>query len=164
MVWARTKLALQDDIISPRPRITIDFKGREPEKFYKEIPELISTVFRVHHESIQEKKFTMHRGEPNKFKADWEVVKDLDKFSYFMITISLKGESSKGHGSAEITIEPILRTEYPQDTYWQRSLFYEIMRMFWHSVFYTSKRQRYIIEGRRLIGIFVENLKALTRV
>ncbi len=164
MVWARTKLAIEDSLISPRSRINIEFRGREPQKFYNEIPKLIATVFRVHPESIQEKKFTMHRGEPEKFKADWEVIKDIDKFSYYRILVSITGQSVKRHGEAAITVEGLLRTEYPQDTYWQRSLFYEMLRMIWHTLFYTSRRQRYMVDGKRLISLFIDDLKQLTRV
>ncbi|MBU3896892.1 MAG: hypothetical protein KJ697_03080 [Nanoarchaeota archaeon] len=164
MVWARTKLVIQDDLINPRTRMVIDFKGKNPQKFYHEIPKLIATSFRVHSDSIQEKKFLMHKGDPEKFEADWEIIKDLDKFSYYRILVSMKGASSGGHGSAGITIEGLLRTEYPQDTYWQKSLFYEIMRMFWHSFFYTSKRQKYLDDGKSLISFFLDDLKNLTRI
>jgi len=164
MVWARTKLAIEDDLLRPRSKIIIDFKGRNPQKFYDEIPKLISTSFRITPSAIQEKKFMMHKGDPEKFKAEWEVVKDLDKFSYYRILVSLEGVSSKGAGSAMIAVEGTLRTEYPQDTYWQRSLLYEVLRMFWHSSFYTSKRHYYLDEGKSLITFFVDDVKALTRV
>ncbi len=163
MVWGRTKLVLQDDLIGPRSRMTIDFRGREPVRFYHEIPKLIASAFRVQPESIQEKKFTMHKGDPERFKADWEIIKDLDKFSYYRFTVSIDGQSSKGHGEANIVIDGLLRTEYPQDTYWQRSLFYEIIRMTWHNIFYTSKRQRYINDGKKLLSMFIDDLKELTR-
>jgi len=163
MVFARNKLVIQDDLLTPRPRMIIEFSGKEPQRFYKEIPKMISTVFRIHSNTIQEKKFVMHRGDPEKFKADWEVIKDIDKFSYYKFGVSLSGESSRGHGKASIVVEGLLRTEYPQDTIWQRSLFYEIMRMFWHGIFYTSKRQRYMVDGQRLISVFVDDIKELTR-
>ena len=163
MVFARNKLVLQDDLFSPRPRMNIEFTGKTPQKFYKEIPKLISTVFRVHSNTIQEKKFVMHKGDPEKFKAEWEIIKDIDKFSYYKIDVSLTGESSRGHGKAFIVVSGILRTEYPQDSVWQRSLFYEIMRMFWHGIFYTSRRSRYMKDGQQLMSIFVDDLKQLTR-
>lgn len=164
MVWARTKLVILDDLVSPRYRINIEFRGREPQKFYREIPKLIATVFRVHGDSVQEKKFTMHKGEPEKFKADWEIIKQIDKFSYYRIIVTIQGQSARGHGEAIVNVEGTLRTEYPQDNFWQRSLFYEILRMTWHSVFYTSRRSRYLIDGKRLITMFTDDLKEMTRV
>lgn len=139
MVWARAKLMLEEDLFRPMPFITIKFSGKNPERFYKEIYNLLLVSFRVHEHSIQEKEFNWSKGETEKFRIVWELNKDLDKFSYYFIIVRLIGESSKEGGKAEIEVEGVLRTEYPQDTFWQRSLPYEILRMFWHTVFYGSK-------------------------
>jgi hypothetical protein len=164
MVWARTKLMIHDDLLKPLPRMTIRFSGPNPEKFYKEIYNLIVMSFRVPEHSIQERDFSWTKGDPEKFSARWEVNKDLDKFSYYWIDVALSGEMSKGHGKADITVESALRTEYPQDTIWQKSLLYEFLRMTWHSLFYGSKRDEYMREGRRLLSFFLDQLKAMTRV
>ncbi|MDD5416422.1 MAG: hypothetical protein PHU12_00420 [Candidatus Aenigmarchaeota archaeon] len=164
MVWARTKLVIEDSLIRPRDKIFFDYKGKNPHKFYEELPKLMATVFRIHSENIHEKKFSVTKGDPEKIKAEWEIVKDLDKFSYYIIYVSVDGQSSKGHGAARVTVEALLRTEYPQDTYWQRSLLYEILRMFWHKFFYTSKRHTYVDEGRGLITVFLDDIKSMTRV
>jgi hypothetical protein len=41
---------------------------------------------------------------------------------------------------------------------------YEILRMFWHTTFYGSKRDEYLREGRRLMSLFCDQVKTLTRV
>jgi hypothetical protein len=164
MVWARTKLMIHDDLLKPIPKIRIHYKGPNPEKFYKEIYKLVQVTFRVPDHSIQEKEFHWTEGDPRKFKVTWEVNKDLDKFSYYWIQITLSGESSKGYGKAEIVIEGALRTEYPQDTFWQRSLLYEVLRMFWHSTFYAPARDRYLREGRMMLASLIDHLKRMTRV
>jgi hypothetical protein len=164
MVWARTKLMIHDDLLKPLPRMTIKFSGPNPEKFYKEIYNLIIMSFRVPEHAIQERDFNWSKGDPEKFSARWEVNKDLDKFSYYWIDVILRGEMSKGHGKADITVEGALRTEYPQDTFWQKSLFYEFLRMTWHTFFYASKRDEYMREGRRMLSFFLDQLKAMSRV
>ncbi|NIO44849.1 MAG: hypothetical protein GTN36_04850 [Candidatus Aenigmarchaeota archaeon] len=164
MVWARAKLMIEDDLLKPEPVATIKFSGRNPERFYKEIYNLLLVTFRVHEHSIQEKEFLWSKGEPEKFKVRWEINKDLDKFSYYFLKVTLAGETHKDHGKAEIEVEGMLRTEYPQDTLWQRSLFYEMGRMFWNTVFYKSKRDEYLREGRRLIALFCRQVKTLARV
>jgi hypothetical protein len=163
MVWARTKLMIHDDLLKPLPRMKINFVGSNPEKFCKEIYDMLLATFRVSEHSIQEKEFQVVKGDPEKFKIKWEVNKDLDKFSYYWIAVELSGEVSKGHGKADITIEGALRTEYPQDTFWQRSLLYEFLRMIWHSTFYSSERDEYLREGRVLLSLFINQLKILTR-
>jgi len=95
----------------------------------------------------------------------FEVVKDLDVFSYVIIRVNLSGEAKHSRqfgkeGTAKIEIEPILRTEYPQDTLWQRSLFYEMFRTFWHKTIYEDKRKRYVTECRETSFRFLEEIKS----
>ncbi len=161
MVWARTKLVIQDDLLRPSNVITLSYKGKNPERFYREVPKLAAAVFRVRESEIQEKKFSWSEGDPVKFKVSWEIDKELDGLSYYHILIDLKGESSKGFGKVSISIEGALRTEYPQDTVWQKSVIYEMLRIVWHKTFYHGKRSEYLEEGRRLMAIFVEELKKL---
>ena len=164
MVWARSKLMIHHDLLRPVKKMTMKFSGKNPEKFYKEIYNLILVTFRVPEHSIQEKEFEWSTGEKQKFKIRWIVNKDLDKFSYYWIQIDLRGQTSGGIGNASISVDAALRTEYPQDTFWQRSLLYEFMRMFWHSTFYSPQMDEYLKEGRRMLSQFLDNLKQLTVV
>jgi len=164
MVWARTKIMIHDDLLRPIPKMIIRYEGHNPEKFYKEIHDLILVTFRVSEHSVQEKEFHWFKGTPEKFKIKWEVNKDLDKFSYYWIQVSLDGEVHKTKGKANISVEGALRTEYPQDTYWQRNLLFEFLRRIWHVTFYSGKRDEYLREGRRMLSMFVNELKVLTRV
>ena len=163
MVVARTKLMIQDDLLRPRALMTISFKGPDPEKFYREIPALLISAFKAHEDQIQEKKFAWHKGEPDRFKIDWELNKDLDRFSYYHIEIKLEGHTEKKQGIAEVTVAGTLRTEYSQDTFWEKSLLYEFLRMTWHQFFYAPKRDGFIREGRRIMSMFIDDLKKLTR-
>ena len=161
MVIARTKLMIHDDLFRPVPRLFVEYHGANVDELYDEIPKLVHAVFRVPVHNIQESKFSWTKGDPEKFKVIWEVSKDIDKFSYYYLQIVFEGQISKGKGHAKLSMEASLRTEYPQDTYFQRSLIYELLRMTWHSTFYTSKREEYIREGRRLMTQLAEKLKGL---
>ncbi len=162
MVIARTKLTIHDDLLRPWPKVIINYKGPDPKRIYTEVPNLLATVFKVHTGQIQEKKSYWQKGDPERFKVSWEMHKDLDKWSFYIIKVDLDGEISKGVGYASITIDGALRTEYPQDTIWEKSLLYEFLRMMWHRMFYEKKREEYLKEGKRLIATFVEELKRLT--
>lgn len=163
MVWARTKLVVQDDLLRPRNKFMINFKGPHPEKFYHEIPKLLTSVFKITEDEIQEKKIIWSHGDPEKFRVVWEMNKELDALSYYNLEIEFEGFSSKGLGEVKITIIGLLVTEYPQDTVWQKSLLYEMLRIFWHKTLYLGKRNEYIGEGRRLLTIFIDELKEMTR-
>lgn len=163
MVWARTKLMIHDDLLKPRRRIKVHFEGPHPEKFYKEIYHLLLVTFRIPEDSIQEKDFVCKKGDPEECSAKWEVNKDLDKFSYYWIQVSLDWSVSNGIGKTDVTVQGALRTEYPQDSFWQRSLLYEFLRRIWHTTLYTPKRDEFLREGRRTMSTFVDMLKGLTR-
>ncbi|MBN2202789.1 MAG: hypothetical protein JW700_01190 [Candidatus Aenigmarchaeota archaeon] len=164
MVWARSKLMIHDDLLRPVPKMKMSFKGVDSRKFYKEIYNLLLANFRVHEHSVQEKEFSWSKGKTEKFKIKWELNKDLDKFSFYWVEVSLEGEASGSSGSAQISVEGALRTEYPQDTKWQKSLLYEFLRMLWHSSFYSSKRDEYLREGRYLLSSFVNEIRVLSSV
>ncbi len=162
MPLARARLLIHDDIIQPRPQINLHFSGVNPTIFYHELPKIISSVFRMHAGALQEKKSQYTKGDTEKVKVSWEGFKDLDKFSFYQIELELEGSAPKGGvGTAAVQIKAGLRTEYPQDTYWERSLLYEVLRMFWHTMFYQSKREDWLKEGRRLVAVFTDQVKKL---
>lgn len=162
MVWAKTKLQIQDDLLRPKTSAEIIYEGPKIERFYKELPKMLLSVFRAGEHEIQEKLINWTAG-GKKFFAEWELFKELDKYSFYAIRLRLSGKKNdKGMGKVKIVVEGWLRTEYPQDTIWQRSLLYEFLRMFWHTTFYAPRHLRYLAEGRRLIALFIENVKRLT--
>jgi hypothetical protein len=63
-------------------------------------------------------------------------------------------------GTLKIRVEGRIRTEYPQDTVWQRSLIYEMFRTFYHKIIYEGTRKKYIETCRAELGRFNEELRA----
>jgi hypothetical protein len=160
MVWARTKLLIWDYIFEPVKDIKVSYTGPHPEKFYKKTREIIKTVFNVPDAYVQEKNYNWEKGKDvDKFEIDWEVNKILDTFSYITVELTLRGFSSGGEGKAEIRIRPRLITEYPQDTAWQKSIVYEMVRRFWHKRYYHRKRMEYLNFAKELIVSFETSIK-----
>ncbi len=160
MVWARNKLLIYDYIFEPAKDIKVEYKGPAPEKFYKKVNELIRTIFNVPDAYVQEKNYSWEKGkESERFEIEWEVTKVLDNYSYITIEIALKGFTLNGEGKASIKIKPRLITEYPQDTVFQNSIFYEMARRFWHQFFYHHKRMEYLNFGKELLTSFESAIK-----
>jgi hypothetical protein len=160
MVWARTRLLIWDYIFEPVKRIKINYTGPSPDKFYSKINELIRTVFNVPDAYVQEKEYTWEKGEEaERFEIKWEVNKLLDMFSYITMEISLNGFSAKGNGRVAMVIRPRLITEYPQDTVWQNSIVYEMLRRVWHKFFYHQKRMEFLNMGKELVVTFEKGIK-----
>jgi len=153
-VFARTKLLMEEFCITYRPRLEFTYSGPNPQKIYPKIIDTLQTALRVPKENMQEKEFNWDRSKPEeKFRILWEVIKDFDKFSYMLLMITITGTAKPSkefekEGEAKVVIEGLLRTEYPQDTIWERSFFYEVFRVFYHKVFYQEQRRRYIAACR----------------
>lgn len=161
MVFARTKLMMEDNCFEEEPgTVSIKFVGPGVTKLYSKVYELMKSVFRVSDADIQEVEYNWGKGEKGeKFSVTWWLHKDMDIFTYLYIRFVLKGEGTEEMGNARIDIRGLLRTEYPQDTVWQRSLFYEMLRTLWHRIFYHKKREEYAEECRHSIILFERKIK-----
>lgn len=161
-VFARTKILIEDHCVTYRPRIEFSYSGQNPQKAYPKLIDILTKDIAIPRENIQEKSFTWDRSGPTEsFEASFEVLKNFDKFSYMQMAISMKGsikpsKELEKEGSVKIVLEGVVRTEYPQDTTWERSFFYEMFRTFWHKVFYRDRRVRYIQQCREWM-LTVEN-------
>ena len=160
MVWARTKLLIWDYIFEPVKAIQITYFGKDPDKLYKKINELVRTVFNIPEAYVQEKLYNWEKEkEIERFEIEWEVTKVLDLFSYIAVEITLRGFLEGGEGRALIRIRPRLITEYPQDTIWQQNIIYEMLRRFWHRMFYHHRRMEYLAMGKELLVNFEGSIK-----
>ena len=161
MVFARAKLTLEDNCFIEEPgAVEMRFVGPNVTKMYNRAYELMKSVFRVSDSDIQETDYSWGKTEKgDKFKVRWWLHKDMDPFSYLYIRFDLSGEGTPELGNAKVSVRGLLRSEYPQDTLWQRSLFYEMLRTFWHRVFYHRKREEYAEECRHSTILFMRKLK-----
>ena len=160
MVWARTKLLIWDYIFEPVKDIRVAYAGPHPERFYQKLKEFMKSVINVPDAYIQEKNYNWEKlKDSERFEIEWEVNKPLDKFSLITIEISLRGFTAAGEGKVEIRIRPRLITEYPQDTIWQQSIFYEMLRRFWHQRFYHHKRMEYLNMGKEIVMTLETSIK-----
>jgi hypothetical protein len=161
MVWARTKLLIWDYVFEPVKNINIAYSGKSPEKLYKKINELIRTIFNIPEAYIQEKSYKWDKTKDSEsFDVSWELTKIYDKFTFMVVEVTLKGVTDGKEGKAVVAIKPRMITEYPQDTVWQQNLFYEIMRRFWHTIFYHRQRMEYLDTSKELCIGFESAIKS----
>jgi len=164
-IFARAKHVLEDRCLTYRPKIEFSYSGPNPDKAYPKLIDILTRSLSIPRENIQEKGFKWDRSGPEeKFSASFEIIKDMDKFSYMYLSIGMKGkvkpsEKFGKEGTVSFDIEGMLRTEYPQDTMWEKSFFYEIMRTFYHKFFYRERRYKWIMECRDHIMQIQNELK-----
>ncbi len=160
MVWARTRLTIWEDLFPPVKKIYFRFEGKHPEKFYTKVGELLKRIFAVPDAYIQEKDYNWKKMENgHKFKINWLLTKPFDRWSYLNMDIDLKGYSENGYGKVSVVFEPRVVTEFPQDYVWQQTVFYEVLRKLWDSLFYKRTRERLYDESRELCMRFQAELK-----
>ncbi|MEM5793000.1 MAG: hypothetical protein QXY45_01400 [Candidatus Aenigmatarchaeota archaeon] len=166
-IFARTKLILHEDCFNfAGPEMYLKYKGPNPHLAYNKIRELFWTVFGVKEsERVQEEEYVWDKqGKKETFSVKWHVTKDMDRLSYLYFVIKMKGfleETQNGkEGEVNVDIIGVLRTEYPQDNIWERTIFYEMARVFWHKVFYQDKREKYVDICRDISNRFRNELKA----
>lgn len=159
--FARTKLVMFDNCFEEKPgEIYLRYVGPNPGKLYHSIYNLIKSIWRCSDGDIQEESYNWgKKGDGVKFKIRWYMHRDLDKFTYYWIRFDLTGEGDDKNGKAFLKFKPVLMTEYPQDTVWQRSLFYEMIRTIYHKIFYSKIRRSYIEDCRDLTALFTKKSK-----
>jgi hypothetical protein len=176
-IFARTKLVIHEDCLevpgSPfvgKKFLTLEYTGPNPQAAYYQAKKILSQVTKIPEGEIIERDFSWERsGEEESFSVNFDVIKDLDRFSFLQITLSIKGKAKSSkevgkEGKVTINIDGYLRTEYPQDTLWQRSLFYEIFRAFYHKFIYEETRMKYKQECINLMNQIYSSLKEFLNV
>ncbi|NCO96687.1 MAG: hypothetical protein COY38_03500 [Candidatus Aenigmarchaeota archaeon CG_4_10_14_0_8_um_filter_37_24] len=169
-IFARTKLIIHDDCFEPSafsgPDMSFKYKGKDPHLAYNKIREMFWTVFGVREtERVQEKNYTWDKkGNRETFSVAWYINKDMDRLSYLLFNVKMKGfiETTENGKEGELNVEiaGVMRTEYPQDNMWERTIFYEMARVFWHKVFYNDKREKYMEICREISTNFTKELKS----
>jgi hypothetical protein len=167
---ARMKIMIEEEIYPPKgtakgsPRSITSYVGPNPVKLYPKTRELMKSILHVTDSDMHEEIYDWGKGaDKEKFNVRLFIHRELDKFSYYMVRVDVKGEGNEKSGKGSVIIRPLLRTEYPQDTLWQRTIFYEMIRVFWHRAFYHNKRREYILEGRRLLAMFQQQIEEYFR-
>ncbi len=177
-IFARAKLVIHDDCLSFSPGsrypgvpyAKLNYSGPHPEKVYPEIKKLLSSVMNVDERDIQEKEVNWSRLESTeKFSVKMEAFKDMDRFTYMHIEVEVKGyvkpsKEFEKEGECKIKLETHLRTEYPQETLLQRTLFYEFFRLLFHKFLYKSTRIRYLEQCRELSLKFLLELRKFLNI
>lgn len=132
------------------------YEGKNVMRLKEFVPKLVKTIFNP--TTWQQKETEVKEG---KYSSIWHVFKDLDYYSYLRFDLKIKISYKGNEGKASIELgDPVVVTEYPQETYWQRTFIYEIFRVLWHNLFYRKKLEGYMDWSRTKVSTFVERLQS----
>lgn len=162
------KIVIKDDC--RKLPIQFFYEGPNVHVLYPGIKELIMDTLVVSLNDIHEKSVSISRkGESEKIKASFEVVKRLDSFTYMFFEVSLSveqkpSEKFESEGKASVKIKGKLFTELPQETTWQRSFLFQLLWTTSYILWYKRQREKYLEECKELMFRLERNLKKLLRV
>ena len=69
--------------------------------------------------------------------------KKMDKYTKIEMSIGLEIEINEDKGKATVSITTNLKTEYPENTAFQKSLLYFALRSLWQKFYYGELRAKY---------------------
>lgn len=107
---------------------------------------------------VTEELFTFNE-EKSEAHSELTLEKEFDK--YTKLEISLIIVLNTRTNTAEIEQEGVLKTEYPEDNPFQRSIFYFFIRTVWEKLYYGKVRQQYKDAGNTLM---TELMKAIMEI
>ncbi len=155
-------MVIRDYIFEPRRDLYLFWAGRFPPSIYLDIHQLIRDIFGVPDSHILEMVFDWDaKPDGAKFKIGWRVIKEFDIYSYLRLDINVVGNVEGERGKFSMTLKPRFFTEYPQDTIFQQTVLYEILRRAWHVLYYERKIQEYKEESRIMVMQFHKKVKEL---
>jgi len=167
MVFARSKIMIHDYCLEEKPVVlTLNYTGPNPQLAVKKYIELLKLAFKVKDSDIQEKFFDWDRsGKEERFDIEFELRKDLDKITYIFVQGGLDGvirpsEEFGKEGRVRVRIRGAIRAEYPQDTFWQKSIVYEFFRVMYHKLIFVGIWEKYMEDCREMLKLFVDEMKA----
>jgi hypothetical protein len=167
MVFARSKIVIHDYCMEEKPvALTINYTGPNPQLAVKKYIDLLKLVFKVTDSEVQEKFFNWDRhGREERFDIEFELRKDLDKITYIFVQGRLNGvikpsEEFGKEGRVSVSIRGAIRAEYPQDTFWQRSIVYEFFRVLYHKLIFVDVWEKYMEDCREMLTLFINEMKS----
>lgn len=169
-VFAKTKLTIEDTCMPPRAIVELSYSGPDPDKIYPKVLDILRAKLAVPEHLIQEKEYEWDRSKlPEKFSMSIEAIKEFDRFSYMLLKIKIKGSVKPSkelgkEGEAKVEIEGVVRTEYPQDSLWERSILYELLRTIYHKTVYQQRFLRFKEECRKAMLALQDELKSFFEI
>jgi hypothetical protein len=166
-VAARTKVVIEESCLRA-PSLTFTYKGPNPQDIYKKVKKLLPTIFKVDEHDIEEREFLWDRSTAEeKFKTVLNFIKEFDPTSYMEVQISLEGFAKPSkefgrEGEATITVEAKFRVEYPQETFWQRSIFFNIYQKLIGKS--EKERKEYKHKCLELVNLFCDELRSYLNI
>ncbi|MEM5824636.1 MAG: hypothetical protein QXW04_01225 [Candidatus Aenigmatarchaeota archaeon] len=145
--------------------LTFTYEGPNISMISKNFKKIVSSAFEIKEEDIKESFFNLTRGEKEKMSAEYKLNKKIDSFCYYRFEIRISYEADiNDNGKFETSIKGSLYFEVPQETSFQRSIFYHFFFSLYWSFYYSKIVEKYVEEGKGYLTKFINLLKAQAKI
>jgi len=153
---------INDDILAPKPKIVVEYRGPNPFAIYPRIGGLLQGIFQARGVNYFEDDFRWDvTSDPRQFLLRMHLEKGFDKFSEGRVDLKIIGHQPldpKKNGAIFIEISANIKTKYPSSTPFQKLIVLPFMFLY-HYVYYNRIRRQYM----RRYRVGVEKLEAEIR-
>ncbi|MBN2095111.1 MAG: hypothetical protein JW727_03620 [Candidatus Aenigmarchaeota archaeon] len=142
------KYAFTDNLVYPKEKEVLKYKGPEPFRFYGSGKKLFLDVFELAGKDIFEPKIKWDAtGETKTFWVKWEFAKNMDSWSKLKLSITFQGcqNSRTRLGECSISMSPKFVTEVKTGF---------LQRYFWWMYYYLYYKNQRIYQFYRAKTIF----------
>lgn len=144
--------------------LTFSYNGPNISFIAKNLKKIISSALEIREEDVKESSFNLSRGEKEKMSAEYKINKKLDPYCYYRFEIKSFYEADiNDTGKFELSIKGSLYFELPQETFFQRSVFFHFFFSLYWNLYYSNIVGKYIEEGRNCLTKLINLLKTQTR-
>lgn len=153
------KLVYESDVLTPEYKKVLDYEGPHPSRILKELPELLTAVFKIKNKDVFEDEFRWDRSDdPATFFAEFRAQDAKDFKSKVWVGLRIIGEQSAKDksGKFKIQLRAFLRTEIEYDNSFSKSLHW-----LYNYAFYQSQRIRYMEEARVRLERLADEIRSL---
>jgi hypothetical protein len=141
------KIIMEDDCLAPAEKIELEYAGPNPFKAYLITKRTLQQVFEIKTKDIWEREFRWdYTGDPRGFFIRIFARKKMDKNTYVFSEIIFQGKQPtdpKKPGSLKMKIGGYVKTTFPQDTIFQKTL-YRMFIWIYHRLIYFKQRRYYL--------------------
>jgi len=137
-----------DDILAPKGKIVVEYRGPNPFAFYPKISGLMQSIFQARGVHYFEDEFRWDvSSDPRQFLLRMHLAKGFDRFSEGRVDLKIIGEQPsdpKKTGAIFVEIGSTIVTRYPASTPLQKLVVLPFL-IIYHWVYYNKIRRQYIL-------------------
>jgi len=143
------ELRFDDDILHPRNKITLSFKGKNPYLPCQIIVDLARDILKISAKDVFIKDLRWDAtSDPRSFYGVWYFRHEEDRWTDTMLKVTMQGEQSATDktGWIKIDLEGKVSTKFEYSNFLQKALWFLFNRSF-----YYRQRRAYLEQGKEFI-------------